>query len=55
MYTRDYHIKNVDDLYRLSPTQLKEQANILLYGHPRVLEEAAVREIFYCQIYIPVA
>jgi len=48
-----HHIKNVDDLYACRPSELEEQANILLYGHPHIIEEAMDRQIFSRYLYLP--
>ncbi len=45
-------IGSVRDLVGLSPHELLRHANVLLYGHPDILEEAEEREIIR-RLYIP--
>ena len=48
-----YKISAVKDLQKMSSEKLEEQANILLYGVPLVLEEACQRQIFRRWLYVP--
>lgn len=45
-------IKSADDLRALSRDGLEQEANLILYGTPMIVEEAMERQIFRC-LYVP--
>lgn len=45
-------VSSLDDLRQMSAERLEEQANLMLYGTPKVLEAAMEREIFR-RLYVP--
>jgi hypothetical protein len=53
VWRKEYRVGSVEDLAKMGTEELEEQANIILYGNPYIIEEAMEREIFRFRIYIP--